>query len=313
MHTSARIVSPLAGLCALFVVSALQAAPVLPDFSAAVFLPGEAIDHPYFPLIDTSTKVYLGQTEEDGEVVIKRSELTTLGPGPVILGVQVTTSRDRAFENGLLIEDTFDYFAQDTTGNVWYMGEDVTNYVYDDEGNLIDTNSSSSWRAGVNGALPGFIMPANLDVGFNYYQEFAGQDQALDQGTVFGILSELTIGLMTYHDVLRVIETTELDPDVREAKYYAPGIGLIFGEEGLDENLSNPSETYALVVAVPEPSALVLLAVSLAGIATRRARVVRVASKILGSRETAASGGAGARLPFTRSRGCSPGSPSRRM
>lgn len=276
MNTSARIVSHCAGLCALLVSSALQAAPVLPDFSAAAFLSGAAIDNPYFPLIDTTTKVYLGQTEEDGEVVIKRSELTTLGPGPVILGVQVIASRDRAFENDLLIEDTFDYFAQDTAGNVWYMGEDVTNYVYDDEGTLIDTNSSSTWRAGVNGALPGFIMPANPDVGFNYYQEFAGLDQALDQGTIFGILPKLTIGLLTFQNVLRVIETTELDPEVREAKYYAPGIGLIFGEEGLDENLANPRETYALVTAVPEPRALALLALSLAGIAMRRGHVARV-------------------------------------
>ena len=48
----------------------------------------------------------------------------------------------------MLVEETFDFYAQDTAGDVWHFGEDVTDYVYDADGNLIGTNSSSAWRAG---------------------------------------------------------------------------------------------------------------------------------------------------------------------
>src|SRR5688572_6506253 len=144
----------------------LNAAATLPDFGAATFVPGAPVNHPYFPLLDNQTRIFEGGDE--------RFELTTLGMGPTILGVQTTVRRDRAFEEDLLVEDTFDFYAQDTAGNVWYFGEDVTNYEYDDDGNLLSTNSESSWRAGVNDAKPGFIMPADAasKIGFHYFQEF---------------------------------------------------------------------------------------------------------------------------------------------
>jgi hypothetical protein len=117
-----------------FAPGSAHSTPILPDFSAATFVPGAPVDNPYFPLIDSKTRVFVGQKEEDGDIVTERFELTNLGPGPTILGVQTTTRRDRAFEDGLLVEETFDYYAQDTAGNVWYFGEDVTNFIYDDEG-----------------------------------------------------------------------------------------------------------------------------------------------------------------------------------
>lgn len=60
----------------------------------------------------------------------------------------------------VIVDDTFDYYAQDADGNVGYFGEDASNYVYDDDGDFVETNDSSSWPAGVNDALPGFIMSA---------------------------------------------------------------------------------------------------------------------------------------------------------
>jgi hypothetical protein len=193
----------------------------------------------------------------DGEPIDTYFEHTNQGLGPVLLGVQTFVQRDREFEDGLLVEDTFDYFAQDTDGNVWYFGEDSTAYEYDDEGNLIDTDTSGSWHAGVNDALPGFIMPVDLETGFNYYQEFAPDDEALDQATTYALLASLTTDSGTYENVLQVLETTELEPDEFEFKYYAPGIGLILVEEGLDENLENPETVFTLQPrAAPEPTTL---------------------------------------------------------
>lgn len=245
-------------LCLAWASGEAGAMPVLPDFSAATFLPGAAVDNTYFPLLGGPERTYRGQKEEDGETVVESFKLSNPGFGPVILGVQTTIQRDRSFENGVIVEDTFDYYAQDTAGNVWYFGEDVTNFVYDDDGNLIETNDESAWRAGVNGALPGFIMPADLIIGFNYFQEFAPADEALDHGTIFSLGETVSLDIGEFTNVLRVLEGTALEPDVREFKYYAPGEGLILVEEDLDEDFMNPEISVALV-DVPEPGSLALL------------------------------------------------------
>ena len=248
------------------------AVPLLPDFAAATFLPGDPIDNPYFPILDSRTYVYEGTSTVDGVVVIERFELTNLGSGPTILGVQTTNRRDRAFDDGVLVEDTFDYYAQDTAGNVWYFGEDVTNYVYDDEGNLIDVNDSSSWRAGVNGALPGWALPADTSVGLNYYQEFAFIDEAVDQGTTVANDIVLDTVLGTFTNVLKVLETSEIDPDARGFKYYAPGFGLIFEEGGLDANFANPTDIVPFAFVrdqVPAPAALALFGLGVLALALR--------------------------------------------
>lgn len=248
-----------AALCGL--AGAAGAAPLLPDLSAAEF-PDAAPINPYFPLIAGQHRVIAAEgVDDEGEPFTERSELTTLDTGPEILGVQTTTVRDRAFENGVLVEDTFDYFATDSTGNVWYFGEDVTNYVYDDAGKLIGTNNQSAWIAGENGARPGWIMPAAPLLALNYYQEFATADAALDEGTIYALGETLDIpGFDLFEDVLITHEGTALDPDARELNYYAPGFGLIRVDEGLDENFANAEVVFELQppAAVPLPASLPL-------------------------------------------------------
>ncbi len=265
-------VGMVAGAVFLWLLAArTHAVPFLPNFDSANFRQGEAIDNTYFPLTDNRRRIFRGEKEEDGEVTLERFEFTNLGAGPTILGVQTTTRRDRAFENDVLVEDTFDYYAQDIVGNVWYFGEDVTNYRYDDAGNLIGTDSASAWRGGVNGALPGFIMPVDLTLGFNYYQEFAPIDEALDQATTRAIAALISIGIGDYANVLQVLETSELTPDVFEFKYYAPGQGLILVEEGLDTDLLNPTARIELVASeAPLPATLSLLVIGLAALLRSR-------------------------------------------
>ena len=187
--------------------------------------------------------------------------------------MQTTAVRDRDFEGGLLVEETFDYYAQDAAGNVWYFGEDVTNFDYDDEGHLIGTDTGSSWLAGRNladpggePARPGFIMPANPTIGFEYFQEFAEDDEAVDQARVVSIVPRVDTPAGSFTDVLQILETTALEPDDRGFKYYASDVGLIMEDEGLDESFANPEARLPLtrVTAVPEPSTTLLLAAGLA-------------------------------------------------
>ncbi len=254
--------------CAVLLPCAALADPVKPNFSAAVFVPGAPINNPYFPLLDPATRVFAGGDE--------RFELTNLGPGPTILGVQATIQRDRAFEHGLLVEDTFDYYAQDTRGNVWYLGEDVTEFIRDANGKLIRTTHESAWRGGVHGAQPGLIMPADPAVGFSYFQEFAPQDDALDQALIFARGNALSTRVARYANVLQTLETNALEPGAREFKFYAPGVGLVMEQEGVSADLKRAELTLQETGAVPEPATLTLLMLGGAtGIAARRRRGIR--------------------------------------
>ena len=257
------ITSLLAATATAFMVSWPAAATELPAFSAANFDPTQLIDNPYFPMTDTRTYVYSG-SDEDGPVD-ERFEHTNTGPGLVIAGVQTFIQLDREFEDGLLVEETKDYFAQDTMGNVWYLGEDVKKFEYDEDGTLIGTTMEGAWKAGENGALPGFIMPADPTIGFNYFQEHAPNDEAMDQGTIFAFIDELALDIGTFENVLQVFETTDLEPDAREFKYYAPGVGLIFVQEDLDEDLTNPELEFELtqIRSVPEPGTAGLMLLGL--------------------------------------------------
>ena len=254
-----------AAAVALFATQSAGAAPLLPYYGTQTFIPGAPIDNPYFPMTPNVVNTYEGSFEDGGEIVTEGFELSNIGPGKTLLGVQTWTQLDRAFEGELLVEETHDYYAQDTDGNVWYFGEDVVNFEYDDEDNLIGTNTSSSWLAGTNDALPGIIMLGDSIVDFNYFQEFALADDALDHATIKSVGNTITIGLGTFTNVVQILEGSAIDPDFHEFKYYAPGIGLILAEEGLNENLMNPQLSVELVSSVPVPAALPLFISALAG------------------------------------------------
>jgi hypothetical protein len=254
-------------------VAATGHAATLPVFDPANFVAGARIDNPYLPIgPGTRTVLRAEGIDSDGEAFVETSVLRFGGLGPVIGGVRSTVLRDRAYEDGVLVEDTFDYYAQDTAGNVWYLGEDVTNYYYDADGNLVGTDTASAWITGKNGALPGYAMPAVLTPGFSYFQEYAAADGALDEGLIVDILSQVEAGGVVYDNVLRVFETSMLDPNLREVKYYAPGIGLIRADEGVDAAYGNPQLVFARVAAIPAPASLPLLAGALCTFAWLRRR-----------------------------------------
>lgn len=267
------LMAGILGVCQISGGVAAHADTVLPDFSMDIFALGTVIDNPYFPLGENyEATIHAEGVDEEGEEFEEESQLSFGGPGREILGIQTTTQLDEAFEDGVIVERTFDYYAQDIFGNVWYMGEDVTNFIYDDEGVLIETNDDSAWIAGENGALPGYIMPAVPEVGFAYYQEFAEADEALDEAMVFATGLILEIGGSIFEDVLQILETTELDPEALEFKYYAPDVGLIRVEEDLDENFENPGLVFNIVQPIPLPGAFGFLLAGLLGLGSLKWR-----------------------------------------
>jgi hypothetical protein len=231
-----------------FVVTSASAEPVLPAFDPAAFEPGAAITNPYFPLASGYTREYLGTAQDkDGNTVVERDVLTFVGEGPVLGGVQTVMVLDNAWAGDRYVEEAKDYYAQDRDGNVWYLGEDVTNFNYDDAGRLTGTDSHGTWRVGVNDAQPGYAMPAGPQPGFAYEQEHSPKDEALDIGEIMALDGTLTGPTGAYTDVLTVFETSTIDLDLREVKYYAKGVGMIRVEEGVDEGRANPEASADLV------------------------------------------------------------------
>jgi hypothetical protein len=212
--------------------------PTLPAFDSANF--SAPMANPYFPL-DPGTSHTLKGTRTDGDPVEEQVVLTVMGPGPVILGVPTVVIIDEAFEGGLLVERTSDYYANDNDGNTWYFGEDVTNFRYDDAGKLIGTDTDSAWRAGVNDAAPGISVSGKREVGLTLFQEHAPADEAMDYAEILAIDLEITGPGGTFHDVVKTFESSTVDADLREFKYYAPGVGVIRADEELSEALDNPA------------------------------------------------------------------------
>lgn len=185
--------------------------------------PGDFVDeitNPYFPLEPGTTFIYEGESEGTPT----REVMTVTDDTKVILGVTTTVVYHLAYEDGVLIEETFDWFAQDVDGNVWYFGEDTKEF--DENGNVISTEGS--WEAGVDGAEPGIIMLANPKKGAKYAQENA-PDVAEDMAQVIGFEDSLCVEYGCFEDVLVTKEWTPLERGVVEHKYYAQGVGFIFG------------------------------------------------------------------------------------
>jgi len=213
------------------------ATPHPPDIDPANF-PGDPVTNTYFPLLPGTTFYYVG--EKDGLPNTNVTEVTC--DTKVILGVTTTVVHDRAYdENGKLVEDTFDWYAQDKAGNVWYFGED-TKELDPSTGAVISTEGS--WEGGVDDADPGIIMEAHPQVGDSYYQEFA-RGVAEDQARVQSLNASASTRQGTFNHLLLTKETTRLSPGEVENKYYRRGVGFIFGVivKGGDERTELVSTT----------------------------------------------------------------------
>lgn len=189
--------------------------PYEPQISPADFVRG--IDNPWLPYAP-GTRIRFegvrGRTpQSDVQHVLHRTK--------TILGVAATVVRDRVTEHGRVVERTDDWYAQDRWGDVWYLGEASYERRH---GRLV--RAGDSWEWGVDGALPGIIMPAHPRTGDAYRQEHYAPGEALDQARVRPRLARLTALYGTFHHVLVTDEQSPLEPQV-ERKYYVRGLGEV--------------------------------------------------------------------------------------
>ena len=179
---------------------------------------GGPIDNAYLPLPVGARWIY---RETDTEGGSQKITVTVKSRTKQILGIDAVVVHDKATDHGDVVEDTFDWYAQDACGNVWYMGENTKTF---ENGQVVSTEGS--WEAGVDGAQPGVVMPADPQVGQGYRQEYyAGQAEDAAQTLSLDEQAEVPFG--HFRDVLLSKETTPLHGRALEYKMYAPGIGVV--------------------------------------------------------------------------------------
>lgn len=183
------------------------------------------IDNPYWPMLPGTRWVY---RESDVEGSAQRVEVMVTTRTREILGIDATVVHDVVRDHGELVENTFDWFAQDVCGNVWYLGENTREY---ENGEVVST--AGSWEAGVDGAQAGVNMPADPQVGLAYRQEFLA-GEAEDAAEVLSLDEQAQVPFGHFRDVLLTKDFTTLEPRVLEYKLYAAGIGpvLVLGVSG---------------------------------------------------------------------------------
>jgi hypothetical protein len=191
------------------------------------------IDNPYWPMRPGSHWVY--REVENGEA--QRVDVTVTNQTKTLEGIEARVVHDRVSRNGETLEDTFDWYAQDSDGNLWYLGEDTAEY----ENGKLKTREGS-WAAGVDGAEPGIVVPAHPKQGQSYREEYyAGH--AEDGAEVLSVKSQVQVPFGRYRNAMLTRNFSTIEPTVEEMKLYARGVGpvmelLVSGGSGRTELLS---------------------------------------------------------------------------
>jgi hypothetical protein len=214
------VATALAALAAMLTLGAPASSaprpscPTPPDLPAAF---DAQVTNPYLPLKPGTTLKYKGKLDGGSATDV----FSVTDQTKTILGVATTVVHDQVFIKGDLVENTFDWFAQDTDGNVWYFGEDTKEL---DHGQVVSTEGS--WEAGVNKAKAGIFMPAVPQVGQVFKQEDA-KNVAEDCTKIVDLNASVKTPFVSSNEALKTEEFSLLEPGVLDNKYYIRGTGLV--------------------------------------------------------------------------------------
>jgi hypothetical protein len=175
------------------------------------------VDNPYFPLAKGTRWSYRG---EDKEGTKTTADVTATGQTKKIAGITATALRDRNTEDGQLVEVATEWYAQDKDGNVWYLGEDVKEY---ENGKFKEAGSS---LVGDGPLQPGVTMMGKPIPGSCFRLSYE-KGESEDRLAVLSVNAKVSGPAGSYTKVVQLKQTTPLEPEAIEHRYYAPGVGLV--------------------------------------------------------------------------------------
>jgi hypothetical protein len=180
------------------------------------------IDNQWLPLTPGMQYVYEGDTEDNGGMVPHRLVITVTNLRKEINGVRSLVTFDQDFKAGQMVESELAFYAQDTKGNVWRMGEHPEEY---QNGEYIE---APTWFAGVNYSVAGIEMLGKPQPGTpSYSQGWAPSVEFTDRGQVSLVGQEVCVPADCYKDVLIIDETSQAEPGAHQLKLFAKGIGNV--------------------------------------------------------------------------------------
>ena len=185
------------------------------------------VDNPWFPLVPGT--IFKFQEEADGGT--SENVVTVTKDTKVIMGVKCIVVYDTVAEKGVLKEETYDWYAQDKQGNVWYFGEATKEYK--GKGKV---STEGSWEAGVKGAQPGIVMKGNPVPGEPYRQEYLA-GEAEDMGQIVVVDASVTVPYGKFTGCVQTKEWSMLEPG-SEKKWYARGIGFVKSQASSNKEVS---------------------------------------------------------------------------
>jgi len=176
------------------------------------------IDNPYWPMAPGNRWVYKDTDNGkhyDVEVTVTDRKKT------IANGIRARVIHDVVSRNGQPVEITYDWYAQDRAGNIWYLGEDTAEY---ENGKV--TSRAGSFEAGVDGAQAGIIMPAHPRDGMAYRQEYY-KNEAEDKAEVLSIEEQVEVPFGHFTGALLTRDLVPPEPKVSEYKLYAKNVGPV--------------------------------------------------------------------------------------
>lgn len=174
------------------------------------------ITNPLLPLRPDARWVYEGpSTEGHRRIVVEVTDERR-----TVMGVSTVVVRETVTVGGEVVEETIDWYAQDSDGNVWSFGEDTREYRH---GRAV--RGGDSWEAGVDGARPGIVMEARPRVGDRYRKEHA-PGKAEDIAEVLSLRQRASVPFGDF-DVVVIEYSSPLDPGSSEHEFYAQGVGSV--------------------------------------------------------------------------------------
>jgi hypothetical protein len=191
------------------------------DFSSTV-------DNGWYPLVVGSQWTYEGVKDRKRATDVFKVLATT----EAVAGVTCVILQDDLALNGVPTERTTGYFAQHRDGSVWFFGEDI--HELDAKGRVVGLDGS--WRAGLDGATPGLMMPATPGVGDVFVQATAHA-----HFEVLSVAKAVKVPAGSYPAALLIEESDPEEPGLKARKYYVPQIG-----EVRDVSVGGPFEEMTL-------------------------------------------------------------------
>ena len=141
------------------------------------------------------------------------------------------------------VEISRNYFAIcKKTNAVYYFGEfsrdcpagfDENDVCTGETGTEEGESTAGSWEAGVDGAMPGLIMPGTPLDGARYFQEIAEEQEAVDRGEIVALGLDVEVPAGNFSGCIEIYDTNPTEADEggcigeNDVKLYCPRVGLV--------------------------------------------------------------------------------------